>query len=82
MIFPGGKGINVSIILKNFGVDNCALGFVAGYNAATFDPDKKDKYSYALKLGVSAGTASAFSEWMASKADIMNLMEKVEVVQD
>ena len=30
-IFPGGKGINVSIVLKNLGIDNTALGFVAGF---------------------------------------------------
>ena len=28
---PGGKGINVSIVLKNLGIDNTALGFVAGF---------------------------------------------------
>lgn len=30
-IFAGGKGINVSIVLKNLGIDNKALGFVAGF---------------------------------------------------
>ena len=30
-IFPGGKGINVSIVLKNMGYDSLALGFVAGF---------------------------------------------------
>ncbi|MEF9959199.1 MAG: 1-phosphofructokinase [Niameybacter sp.] len=30
-MFPGGKGINVSIVLKNLGIDNKALGFVAGF---------------------------------------------------
>ena len=30
-IYPGGKGINVSIVLKNLGVKNRALGFVAGF---------------------------------------------------
>ena len=29
-ILAGGKGINVSIVLKNIGLDNTALGFVAG----------------------------------------------------
>ena len=28
---PGGKGINVSTVLKNLGVDNVALGFIAGF---------------------------------------------------
>lgn len=30
-VLPGGKGINVSIVLKNLGIDNVALGFIAGY---------------------------------------------------
>ena len=31
LIFPGGKGINVSIVLRNLGLDNTALGFLAGF---------------------------------------------------
>lgn len=30
-MLPGGKGINVSIVLKELGLDNTALGFVAGF---------------------------------------------------
>lgn len=30
-LFPGGKGINVSIVLRNLGVENTALGFIAGF---------------------------------------------------
>ena len=30
-MFPGGKGLNVSMVLKNMGVDNTALGFIAGF---------------------------------------------------
>jgi len=30
-IFPGGKGINVSIVLSNLGIQNTALGFTAGF---------------------------------------------------
>ncbi len=30
-VLAGGKGINVSIVLKNLGHDNAALGFVAGF---------------------------------------------------
>lgn len=30
-ILPGGKGINVSIVLKNLGFDSTALGFTAGF---------------------------------------------------
>lgn len=31
IIFPGGKGINVSIVLQNLGFPNTALGFMAGF---------------------------------------------------
>lgn len=30
-ILPGGKGINVSIVLKELGIDSIALGFIAGF---------------------------------------------------
>ena len=30
-LLPGGKGINVSQVLKNLGLENTALGFVAGF---------------------------------------------------
>lgn len=30
-IFPGGKGINVSMVLKNLGFETTALGFLAGF---------------------------------------------------
>lgn len=31
LMLPGGKGINMSIVLKNLGIDSTALGFVAGF---------------------------------------------------
>lgn len=31
IMFPGGKGINVSIVLKNLGLTSTALGFTAGF---------------------------------------------------
>lgn len=31
LILPGGKGINVSTVLKNLGIKNTALGFIAGF---------------------------------------------------
>ena len=31
LILPGGKGINVSIVLKHLGMDNTALGFISGF---------------------------------------------------
>ena len=31
LLLPGGKGINVSTVLRNLGIDNTALGFIAGF---------------------------------------------------
>ena len=31
LIYPGGKGINVSIVLSNLGLKSTALGFIAGF---------------------------------------------------
>lgn len=31
LLLPGGKGLNVSTVLKNLGMENTALGFVAGF---------------------------------------------------
>lgn len=33
-MFPGGKGINVSIVLGNLGLESTALGFTAGFTGA------------------------------------------------
>lgn len=31
LMFPGGKGINVSLVLQNLGLESTALGFMAGF---------------------------------------------------
>ncbi len=31
IIYPGGKGVNVSMVLQNLGFENTALGFLAGF---------------------------------------------------
>ena len=31
LIYPGGKGINVSRILQRLGIDNTATGFIGGF---------------------------------------------------
>ncbi len=39
----GGKGINVSTILKNLGIDNTALGFVAGFTGIAIEESVKKR---------------------------------------
>ena len=34
LILPGGKGLNVSMVLGNLGIDSTAFGFVAGFTGA------------------------------------------------
>ena len=34
ILYPGGKGINVSIVLRNLGLDTTALGFIAGFTGS------------------------------------------------
>ena len=41
--FFGGKGINVSTILKNLGIENTALGFAAGFTGEAIVADVKQK---------------------------------------
>lgn len=35
--FPGGKGLNVSLALDHFGIENTALGFIAGFTGAEIE---------------------------------------------
>lgn len=41
MVYYGGKGINVSVILNNLGVQNTALGFIAGFTGHEIDTGLK-----------------------------------------
>lgn len=41
--FSGGKGINVTVILKNLGVPNCALGFLAGFTGDFIEQDLQEQ---------------------------------------
>ena len=38
----GGKGINVSTVLRNLGVENAALGFLAGFTGRALDQGMRD----------------------------------------
>lgn len=42
-IVPGGKGVNVSMVLSNLGVDNKAIGFAAGFTGDVFKKLLKEK---------------------------------------
>ncbi|TYR80789.1 1-phosphofructokinase [Priestia megaterium] len=42
--FPGGKGINVSRVLKRLNVENKALGFIAGFTGTYIEDYLKEEY--------------------------------------
>ena len=44
-VFYGGKGINVSVVMRNMGVENTALGFIAGFTGDAIE-------KYLTKLGI------------------------------
>lgn len=41
-IYAGGKGINVSIVLNNLGIENKALGFIAGFTGEEIEKRVRD----------------------------------------
>lgn len=42
LMLPGGKGINVSIVLKNLGIESTALGFTAGFTGREIERRLKE----------------------------------------
>ena len=42
-ILAGGKGLNVSIVLKNLGVENTAIAFIAGFTGEELERIIKQK---------------------------------------
>ena len=64
---PAPKGTLVNAVGAG---DSMVAGFTAGWI------EKKD-YRHAFYMGVSAGSASAFSEYLATKEEIMDLYAKV-----
>lgn len=54
-IYPGGKGINVSIILANLGCENIAMGFVAGFTGAELEKRMKNLGAHTEFIRVAEG---------------------------
>ncbi len=50
--------------------DSMVAGFIAGYE------EKKD-YEHAFRMGISAGSASAFSELLATKEEVLKVYEQL-----
>ncbi|MGN1125898.1 MAG: PfkB family carbohydrate kinase, partial [Ruminococcus sp.] len=50
--------------------DSMVAGFLAGYL-------EKGDYQHALRMGTATGSASAFSEGLATKQEVMDLLNKI-----
>jgi 1-phosphofructokinase len=57
VIFPGGKGINVSIVLHNLGCDSTAMGFLAGFTGREIERLLKEKGVAADFIYLKEGTS-------------------------
>lgn len=94
-IFPGGKGINVSMVLKNLGLENTALGFYAGFTGnelerlirekgirADFIPVKEGMTRINVKMRSVEESEINGQGPAISEADIKTLYEKLDRLSD
>lgn len=92
-ILPGGKGLNVSIVLKNLGVENTALGFIAGFTGKELKKEIEEKgintefievkegfTRINVKISSNEETALNGNGPKITDKDIEKLLEKIKVI--
>lgn len=72
IIYPGGKGINVSMVLKNLGCENTALGFMAGFTGQEITRLLKEKGISTDFIHVSSGFSRINVKLRAQKETEVN----------
>ena len=95
IIFPGGKGINVSMVLKNLGFENTALGFLAGFTGNRIQDLLEEKGVRADFISVEKGISRINVKLRSreeteingqgpaiAEADIKKLYEKLDTLSD
>lgn len=95
MMLPGGKGINVSTILKNLGLENTALGYVAGFTGVEIERRlhemgvrtgfitlREGMSRINFKLSSIEGTEINGRGPVIQAADIERLMEQLSYLKD
>ncbi|MCR5667437.1 MAG: 1-phosphofructokinase [Lachnospiraceae bacterium] len=95
IMYPGGKGINVSLVLKNLGFQSTALGFMAGFTgqeiARLLDVQGVQSDFITVKEGISRINVKLRSDEESeingmgpaiSDADIKELYAKLDKLQD
>lgn len=96
-VFSGGKGINVSFVLKNLGITSVALGFIAGFTGREIESGVKNHGCLCDFIEVKEGM-SRINIKLKSKSnveteingqgpvikgdDLQILMEKLDLLQD
>lgn len=94
-MLPGGKGVNVSMVLKNLGHENTAFGFLAGFTGRELQRLLEEKGIetdfIAVEEGMSRINVKLRSDMESeingqgpgiSKEDIGKLYEKLDALQD
>ncbi len=95
VVFPGGKGINVSMVLGNLGFENTALGFLAGFTGeelkrlveekgihAEFIPVEQGMTRINVKLRSKQETEINGQGPAIGEADIRRLYARLDALQD
>lgn len=95
MIFPGGKGINVSMVLGNLGFENTALGFLAGFTGDALKRLVEEKGIHAEFIRVEQGMTRINVKLRSEQeteingqgpaigeTDIRKLYEQLDTLQD
>lgn len=93
-ILPGGKGLNVSIVLKNLEYNSTALGFIAGFTGeelkkqledykinTDFIKVKKGITRINVKISSKEETALNGNGPEITKEDIQNLLDKIDKIK-
>lgn len=95
ILFPGGKGVNVSMVLKNLSCESTALGFAAGFTGQELTRLLEEKGITADFIHVKNGTSRINVKLRAQKEteingqgpriageDIQRLYKKLDGLQD
>lgn len=95
VIFPGGKGINVSMVLKNLGFESTALGFLAGFTGvelqrliekrgicAEFIPVEQGMSRINVKIRSRQETEINGQGPVIAETDIRKLYDKLDQLRD
>ena len=94
LLLPGGKGLNVSMVLGNLGIENTALGFVAGFTGdeivrrieeigvkSDLIPIDNGVSRINLKLKSIEGTEINGRGPEISEENVKKLMEKLDILE-